>query len=366
MRSASVPLRTVALPTEHGGWGFTLEPLLLGLPLAPSPLGGGVFLLGFFGFLARHPLKLIAQDFRKGCRYPRTELALQVLGLYGGLAGLGLLWAFFSAQGPFWLPLLFALPLGAYVLYADFQNASRALLPELAAALAMASLAPAMVLRAGKGAELAAGAFLALALRGIATIYCARTQVLRARGATPKRYPALLALWGSLALGLGLRAWGFLPGLFLAGLGLLALYGSLSLFQPPVPASRVGWTQVGFGLLLVLLTALGYTLEGEATALLSAPLFHRSLGYGLIGLAWALGVYLFFRPPNRWVRMAVGVYDLNALVGIIHLVLLGGRVWAHPVLALLAVALFHLALRQREGIWRGVLFLLGGSLLLIH
>ena len=25
------PLRTVALPSEHGGWGLTLEPVLLGL-----------------------------------------------------------------------------------------------------------------------------------------------------------------------------------------------------------------------------------------------------------------------------------------------------------------------------------------------
>ena len=36
MRTASVPLKSVALPTEHGGWGFTLEPLLLGLLLSPG------------------------------------------------------------------------------------------------------------------------------------------------------------------------------------------------------------------------------------------------------------------------------------------------------------------------------------------
>jgi hypothetical protein len=40
-------LRSVALPSEHGGWGLTLEPAVLGLLVAPSAveqmlLGTGV------------------------------------------------------------------------------------------------------------------------------------------------------------------------------------------------------------------------------------------------------------------------------------------------------------------------------------
>ncbi|MDX2007394.1 MAG: hypothetical protein SFU83_19325 [Meiothermus sp.] len=34
--NTKVPLRSVALPNEHGGWGFTLEPILLGLLVAPG------------------------------------------------------------------------------------------------------------------------------------------------------------------------------------------------------------------------------------------------------------------------------------------------------------------------------------------
>ena len=30
-------IRSIALPLEHGGWGFTLEPVLLGLLVAYSP-----------------------------------------------------------------------------------------------------------------------------------------------------------------------------------------------------------------------------------------------------------------------------------------------------------------------------------------
>src|SRR5665213_893101 len=36
------PLRAVAMPTEHGGWGLTAEPVLLGLIVAPSIAGGAI------------------------------------------------------------------------------------------------------------------------------------------------------------------------------------------------------------------------------------------------------------------------------------------------------------------------------------
>ena len=98
MRTASVPLKSVALPTEHGGWGFTLEPLLLGLLLSPGLPTLGLFLLGLLGFLARHPLKLLYQDLRRGKRYPRTDLALKVAGVYLVLALLGFLLAAFTAN----------------------------------------------------------------------------------------------------------------------------------------------------------------------------------------------------------------------------------------------------------------------------
>ncbi|MCH1927539.1 hypothetical protein L6232_22335, partial [Shewanella sp. C31] len=105
-------------------------------------------------------------------------------------------------------------------------NRSRDLLPEVAAALFMASLAPAGVLAGGLGAEVAWGRFLALALRDVAALYYARTQVLRARGAGPKRYPAHLVLWGAVLLGLFLARQGLLPLATLLALAARALYGS--------------------------------------------------------------------------------------------------------------------------------------------
>ena len=60
--------RPVVIPAEHGGWGFMLEPVLLGLLVAPSPAAGLFALATIAAFLLRHPLKLTLADRRRGLR----------------------------------------------------------------------------------------------------------------------------------------------------------------------------------------------------------------------------------------------------------------------------------------------------------
>ncbi|MBK8334978.1 MAG: YwiC-like family protein [Acidimicrobiaceae bacterium] len=50
-------LRSVALPTEHGGWGLTLEPVLLGLLLRWSGAGLCLGVAAFVAFMAAHPVE---------------------------------------------------------------------------------------------------------------------------------------------------------------------------------------------------------------------------------------------------------------------------------------------------------------------
>src|SRR5437762_11678455 len=61
-----VRVRTIALPVEHGGWGISLEPVLLGLRVAPSQAGAWVGVATLGAFLARHPLKVAAGGGRRG------------------------------------------------------------------------------------------------------------------------------------------------------------------------------------------------------------------------------------------------------------------------------------------------------------
>lgn len=66
-------LRSVALPTEHGGWGLTLEPVLLGLLLRWSGAGLCLGVAAFVAFMARTPLKVVLVDARRRRVLPRTR-----------------------------------------------------------------------------------------------------------------------------------------------------------------------------------------------------------------------------------------------------------------------------------------------------
>jgi len=101
--------KSIALPPEHGSWGFLLEPILLGLLVAPS-LAGVMMALAVLGaFLMRHPLKIAFTDWRRGKRYARTKTAEQFIAGYGLLALVGLVGAITLAgiRRCWWFPLLY-------------------------------------------------------------------------------------------------------------------------------------------------------------------------------------------------------------------------------------------------------------------
>src|SRR5207253_1798326 len=137
-----VRLKTIALPVEHGGWGITLEPIVLGLLVAPSLAGAGLALATVGAFLARHPFKIVAGDRRRGRRFARTPYAERFTLAYSAAALVGFAVAVFTAADyTFLLPLLAAVPLGAVQLWYDAAGQSRGLSPEVAGSLAMGSVA---------------------------------------------------------------------------------------------------------------------------------------------------------------------------------------------------------------------------------
>lgn len=257
-----LPLRPIALPAEHGGWGFLLEPILLALLIWPSASGAllGGAALGLF--LTRHPLKLALSDRRRGKRYPRTVIAGRFAALYGGLALLCVALALLSARGPWWPPLLLAAPLALLQLAFDARNRSREPLPEIAGAMAMAAAAPAIVLAGGGGAGLAWPLWLILALRGAASIPYVRARLRLERGQRAGAGPALLAHALALALLGLLAALGVLPWLSALAFGVLLARAALGLsaFRRPTRASLIGVGEVLYGLLVVGLSALGFAL----------------------------------------------------------------------------------------------------------
>src|SRR5215470_1089516 len=96
-RKAKVPARSIALPVEHGAWGFLFEPLVAGLILAPSVAGPFITLLAVGAFLTRQPLKFALGDWLQKRRLPRTEVARRFVFIFGSIAAVGLLGSIFLA-----------------------------------------------------------------------------------------------------------------------------------------------------------------------------------------------------------------------------------------------------------------------------
>jgi 4-hydroxybenzoate polyprenyltransferase len=252
-----VRLRSIALPTEHGGWGFTLEPILLGLLVAPTWAGLGLAIATAAVFLARRPVKLVSTDLVRKRHLPRTRIASWFAFGYGavGLAGLAL--AILTATGPFWWPLVAAIPPALVSLRADAQSRNRGLIPELAGGVAMGSAAAAIVLAADWDWAAAFGLWLVLAARSYAAIIFARGQVRRAKNQPYDRGGVHAAQVGAVLVVALAASLGIVPLLSALAVLVLGLGSFYSLARPPVPAKTVGWTQMVYGLVVVFLTAIG-------------------------------------------------------------------------------------------------------------
>jgi hypothetical protein len=261
-RSAASPagrprIRSIALPTEHGGWGFTLEPILLGLLVAHSATAWEISAAALGIFLARRPVKIFSTDLVRGRWLPRSTIALVFSLLYGGLALSGAVGAFFTAEGPFWIPVLVALPFALFALRADAHSKNRALAAELSGSIAMGATVSAITIGNGWDFLPAFGLWFVLASRDVAAIALVRGQVRRLKGKPSEASTIYAVQAGAVAAVAVAAAIGAVPWLSVVAIGLVGLVAVVSLNRPPVEAKVIGWTQMGVGLMVVLITAAG-------------------------------------------------------------------------------------------------------------
>jgi hypothetical protein len=247
----------VALPDEHGGWGLTAEPALLGLLVAPSWAGAALAIAAMVAFLVRTPLKLVLVDRWRARRLPRTGLAARIaaaeLALLVALAAVALA----RAGGAWLVPVALASPLVGIELWFDMRSRGRRLVPELCGAAGIAAVAASVALAGGASARLAAALWLVLAARSVATIPFVRTQIVRLRRGTGPVADSDRAQLAGAALALAAVAveWTVVAGtVFL--LAVVALQ-TVWVRRPPVPAKVLGFRQLGIGLALVAVTAVG-------------------------------------------------------------------------------------------------------------
>ncbi len=257
---SKINVRSVALPVEHGGWSFLAEPVVLGLLVAPSAAGFAIAVATSAGFLIRHPGRMFWKNRQRLDVSPRFRLAGKFAVGYGlvAAAGLAAAWALagirplvpFIIAGPFFL--LFAVY--------DVRQEARLLLPELLAPAAIAVSAPAIALAAGWTAQAAIVLWVLLVLRLIPAVLYVRA---RLRLERDKPYDALAsntAHGAAVLAGGGLAGAGLAPWLSVVGLGVLLVRAvvGLSRYHRPATAKVIGFSEVAFGALFVLLTAVGY------------------------------------------------------------------------------------------------------------
>jgi hypothetical protein len=250
----------VALPVEHGGWGLLVEPVVLGLVLAPSRAGVCLAAAALAAFLVRHPLRLALMDRRRGVRYPRTAVAWGLALGYAVLALVFLLPARLLSRDAFWVPLALAVPTALVALVYDARGRGREALPEAAGAVALGSSVTAIALAGGLAVGPAYGAWGLLALRAVPAVLYVRARLRLDRGRPAGRALALGSHGLALGAGVILALAGLGPWLGVVALALLLVragYG-LSDRRPPLRPKQLGFRELGWGASTLALLALGY------------------------------------------------------------------------------------------------------------
>lgn len=263
MTQQGIKIRAVALPAEHGGWALIIEPIVLGLLVAPSLVGLFIGLAAFACFLLRHPLKVAIGDRRKKLVLRRTSLADRFAFLYLTFAIIFFAVAAASGAGESLLPLLSAAPLVLVQFVYDALGQSRKLTPEIAGALAVGSISTAIALAGGWSRPTAYALWIIVACRHVPTILYLRVLLSRRRE-QPRAASigtVIAVQWLAVVVVLLLLFFKIVPALAAVVFAVLlvrALIGILSR-TTPVP-KKLGISEIVFGAFAVLLVGAGYRL----------------------------------------------------------------------------------------------------------
>ena len=249
-------LRQVAIPAEHGGWSLTIEPVLLGLIVGWSPSGLALGLAAILAFMARTPLKLVLVDRWRGRWLARTTVAARVAMIEIALIVALAVLAVVGASGRFWPPLVAAAGLVGIELWFDMRSRSRRLVPELAGAIGIGSVAAAIVLANAMRPSLALGLWVLIAARSVAAITFVRVQLARAKGQSSSVLISDIGQAVGVAGVVIVCALGWVPIAGLVAVSALSIFHLVSVRLAPKPAVVLGALQTALGLIVVVVAGL--------------------------------------------------------------------------------------------------------------
>ena len=252
----SFKIKSVALPVQHGSWGLWLEPVLLGLIVAFTQSALWLSLAAFGVLLLHQPLKIAIKDFRKDKQYARTTYARLFALIYAKVAFGFFIVAVITSDHPFYIPLLIAIPIGIFQFSRELENQNREMLAEVAGAVVFGATV-AMIAQID-GWSLTDSMILwgVMAARSVPAILYVRARI---RLEKDRPTSPLAAIISHIA-GLGFVLFSGTPWLaVIAAIGLLArtIHG-LSPYRKPSPVKVIGYQEMAFGLIYVILVGIGY------------------------------------------------------------------------------------------------------------
>ncbi len=219
--------------------------------VAPSWGGALISLAACFAFLTRQPLRLALQDANRGKSYPRTGWCWTFVAIYLAAAAAALAGAIAVGGAVMLIPLGLVAPFALVQVLFDAHARGRNLLPELCGATAMSSTAAAIGIAGGlriMPAFILSGIIIC---RMIPSIVYVRTLVRREHKQIVSPWPAAALQIAAIALVVSFAS--PLAALAMVILLVRAIWG---LTHEPPRAKTLGWREVVFGAVTVVLAAL--------------------------------------------------------------------------------------------------------------
>jgi len=241
-----VILRPLALPAEHGGWGFVIEPMVLALLVAPSWSGLMIGVAVIAAFLARHPLRLAASDWMRRRRYPRTIVCERLALAYGAPAIVATIIAVAATDARILLPFAIAAPLALVQFAFDIRNRGHAAAPEIAGAVAAGATAAAIALAGGRSVTLASTLWLLTMLRSAPAIVFVRA-------ALGKGSRSIVVALHVAAVVISVVLWHQRLAPAAAIVAMSMLLGRCLIHTRPDSPKRIGMREIAFGAVTVIL-----------------------------------------------------------------------------------------------------------------
>lgn len=256
----SIPARRIALPTEHGSWGFLGEPLVAGLAITFSMSAPWIAIMTIGAFLLRQPLRVLVINHLGRRDTDLTATAFRFVLFYFLIFAAGLTGTLIFAGVRPLIPFLIVLPLIAVQAYYDIFRRGRTLTAELAGAISISASVAAVAIAAGLWWPLAVGVALVFIARMIPSILYVRERLRLEKGKSFSYFIPVAAHAAAVVLVTSLAFFAIVPVITVAAMLILLSRAAIGLSakRTKMRAMQIGVWEVIYGTVTVAILVIGY------------------------------------------------------------------------------------------------------------